>query len=57
MNCTKIHKINENHAIVSFHKSTEMFSMQNYVKELKLKGFKIIHKCQNGSEIFVELKK
>jgi hypothetical protein len=57
MNCTKVHKINENHAIVSFHKSVEMFSMQNYVKELKLKGFKIIHKCQNGSEVFVELKK
>lgn len=57
MNYTKVQKINENYAIVSFHKSVEMFSMQNYVKALELKGFNIAKKYQKGSEVFVEMKK
>jgi hypothetical protein len=54
---TKVQKLNENHAIVSFDKSVEKFSMQNYVKALQSKGFKITNKYQKGSEVFVEMKK
>jgi NAD-dependent DNA ligase len=57
MNFTKINKINENHVIVSFDKSTEMFSMQNYVNTLKLRGLAITKRYQNGSEVFIEMKK
>jgi hypothetical protein len=53
---TKVKKINENYAIVSFEKSVEMFSMQ-YVNALKGQGFKVSKKYQKGSEVFVELKK
>jgi len=57
MNYTKVKKVNENHAIISFDKSVERFSMQNYVKALQLKGFKISRRYQKGSEVFVEMKK
>ena len=57
MNYTKVQKVNENHAIVSFDKSVEMFSMQNYVKSLQSKGFNITKKYQKGKEVFVEMKK
>jgi hypothetical protein len=57
MNFTKINKVNENHVIVSFDKSTEMFSMQNYVNALKLRGLSITKRYQNGSEVFIEMKK
>jgi len=53
---TKVHKVNENHAIVSYEKSVEMFSMQ-YVNELRKKGFKVTKKYRKGSEVFVEMKK
>jgi hypothetical protein len=55
MNATQIKKVNENHAIVSFHKSTEQFSTTMYVNALKGMGFTISKKYQKGNEVFVEM--
>lgn len=57
MNSTKIKKINDDHIILSFHKSTEMFSMLNYGRILQSRGFKITNRYQKGSDIIVTMKR